>query len=546
MSQLISTVNQYLDLTKWINRDNLFSLYDEFTTRFANTTGKRITIGVAVFLLVTGHTIRRAITPPKHLKHLPYIPFFTFVNNFIIKKLNLKEMHALTSKVYTEKYNGYLQLDPQGWTYHTSDPVAIKQILLKGDIFPKSSLDSQRGTYVEQFTGSHNILFSSGHEWLKHRKIVNPAFHKSLPVKLFDESVQDLFDVWEENYPQNEFTLDVTKYFDRLTLQIIGKAGFGFDFNSIKDENSEWQIVYRNVLENLRNVFFLLFPKLEQNYLWLFPKRQREFKELHKWRGLLFQVIESKRKELKENKNQDLDESEKDLLTLMLESELSGEGILSNEELVGDIAVFFAGDHDTTSTATSAAFYYLAANPDIQEKARQEVISVLYPNGEIKEDISITIEDTKKFVYLNQIIKEVLRIHPPLVFLVSPRKVTQDVDLNGIFLPKGSLVNPNIYDTHHSSNVWHDPETFNPDRWSPNGEAEQLADKGMAWIPFSNGTRTCLGMNFSLLEQRVILAKFLIKYEWSLPKDSIHHDHLVALYSVLTTPVNLNIQFKIR
>ncbi|CAO3624112.1 unnamed protein product [Cunninghamella echinulata] len=531
---------------KWINRNNLLSLYDEFTLRFTNTTGKRITIGVAVFLLVTGHTLRRAITPPKHLRHLPYVSFFQYIKNSIIKKVNLREMHALTSKAYVEKYNGYLQLDPQGWTYHTSDPVAIKQILLKGDIFPKSTLDTQKGTFLEQFAGTHNILFSNGQEWLKHRKLVNPAFHRSFPVKLFGESVQDLFDTWEKKYPQNEFTLDVTEYFDRLTLQIIGKAGFGFDFNSIKDENSEWQLVYRNVLENLRSIFFLLFPKLEQNYLWLFPKRQKEFQELYKWRNLLSQVIENKRKELKENKSEDLDDSEKDLLTLMLESELNGEGVLSNEELVGDIAIFFAAGHDTTSTATSAAFYYLAKNPDIQEKARQEVISVLYPNGELKEDISITIEDTKKFIYLNQIIKEVLRIHPPLVFLVSPRKVTQDVDLNGVFLPKGSLVNPNIYDTHHSSNVWNDPETFDPDRWSPNGEAEQLASKGMAWIPFSNGTRTCLGMNFSLLEQRVILAKFLLKYEWSLPKDSIHHDHLIALYSALTTPINLNIQFKKR
>lgn len=88
----------------------------------------------------------------------------------------------------------------------------------------------------------------------------------------------------------------------------------------------------------------MLLPKLEQDYLWLFPKRKREFKTLDKWRGALLQVVENKRKEMKEHTNQEIEESEKDILTLMLENELCGEGVLTNEEIINDIAVFFAGN----------------------------------------------------------------------------------------------------------------------------------------------------------------------------------------------------------
>ncbi|CAO3646129.1 unnamed protein product [Cunninghamella blakesleeana] len=508
MDNIVTTVNHYyLDFTQWFSGQPVFSWYDTFVSRFANTRGKRITIGLAVFLFVTGHSIRRAVTPPKKLKHLPYIPFFEFLNNFAIKKLNVKEFNDL-NKPYIEKYNGFLEFDPSGWVYHIADPVAIKKILLKADLFPKYENSLEKGTYIEQFTGSDNILFSSGKEWIKHRKLVNPAFHKSFPVLLFGEAVHDLFSVFEEDYPQDEFTLDVTHYFNRLTLQIIGKAGFGFDFNSIKDEKSKWHVIYSDIIEYARNPLFLILPKLELNFLWLFPKRREEFKTLDKWKGVLLQVIESKREELKNHTSQEIEESEKDILSLMLEGELRGEGVLTNEELINDIAVFFAAGHDTTSVASSATIGYLAKHPEIQEKARQEAIRIIYPNGEQKTNASITIAQTKEFVYINQIIKEVLRMHPPIVFLISPRKVTQDVDLNGVFLPKGTLVTPDIYSLHRNPNVWKDPETFNPDRWEAGGEAEKLMSEGMPFIPFSDGDRKCIGSNFSLLEQRVILANF--------------------------------------
>ncbi|CAO3622920.1 unnamed protein product [Cunninghamella echinulata] len=68
----------------------------------------------------------------------------------------------------------------------------------------------------------------------------------------------------------------------------------------------------------------------------------------------------------------------------------------------------------------------------------------------------------------------------------------------------------------------------------------------MAWVSFSNGSRQCLGMNFSLLEQRVILCCLLRKYEWTLPENSIHKNEMVCKYDLIPKPIDMKIRFKRR
>lgn len=107
--------------------------------------------------------------------------------------------------------------------------------------------------------------------------------------------------------------------------------------------------------------------------------------------------------------------------------------------------------------------------------------------------------------YINQIMKETLRLNDPAPRVV-PRKVTEDTVLSGTFIPKGSMVTVNIYNVHHVDKIWKDSAKFNPDRFAEDGEANRDAGEGMTWLPFGNGARQCLGMNFSLNEQRVLLS----------------------------------------
>jgi cholesterol 24(S)-hydroxylase len=101
------------------------------------------------------------------------------------------------------------------------------------------------------------------------------------------------------------------------------------------------------------------------------------------------------------------------------------------------------------------------------------------------------------------------------VAMVLPRVSVEDCELAGTFIPKGTRISCNLFETMHSEKNWVNPLKFDPDRFAPGGEASQQELKGMTWIPFGNGPRQCIGMNFSLAEQRVLLSmlcKSILKY----------------------------------
>ncbi|CAO3597962.1 unnamed protein product [Absidia cylindrospora] len=484
MSQLIQTVNQYVESIDW---QAFQSWYASYLAKYTNTKGKRITIGVAIALTLLCRSVYRRTTPPKNLRHIPHIGFVEFIKHFMILKTPTHNAFTTLEKPFVGTNDSmYLRWDRNGWVVQVSNPEAVKQIFMKSDIFPKMDVGFLKGTLFNRFVGASNILFTNGVDWKKHRKLANPAFHRSMPVKLFGESARDLFTKLDNANSGNNFTLDFGHLMECWTLDMIGLAGFGFNFKAVSEKNSEWKQVYDQFTLDARKPFYGLFPIVDQKFRWLFPQRQEAFNTLDKFKGMLTGVIDSKRKLLKENYDHGVEDAEKDLLTLMLESEIRGEGVLTDDELMGDLGIFFVAGHDTTSFALSAAVYYLAKYPEIQEKARQEVNSILCPDGEDqKQDIIATFEQTKEFVYLNQVIKETLRLSGSVVNLVTPRRATADVNLGNVYIPKNTLVNVNIYNLHHNPKVWDEPEAFKPERFAGGGESEQKAGGGMSWVPFA-------------------------------------------------------------
>lgn len=109
----------------------------------------------------------------------------------------------------------------------------------------------------------------------------------------------------------------------------------GFEFNAIKDSKSKWPTMYGSIAKGLSDHKYYIFPVLDQSLLWLFPKRKLLHQHLDEFLSVMDEIILHKRELIKnsKNKNNDLEENEKDFLTLMIESELRGEGAMSNEEL---------------------------------------------------------------------------------------------------------------------------------------------------------------------------------------------------------------------
>ncbi|KAF7723462.1 cytochrome P450-dit2 [Apophysomyces ossiformis] len=366
-----------------------------------------------------------------------------------------------------------------------------------------------------------------------------------MPVKVFGGLTQQLFKTLEKEGTSN---VDICNLMERFTLDAIGQAGFDFDFRALSDNhNSPWVRTYNDIKTGLRDPLFFFFPVLDQYFLWLFPNRRQIHRQVDKFNNMTDSVIHHKREILESQRANNIEDHEKDLLTLMLETEIDGEK-MTNEELKSNLNIFFLAGHDTTANALSFAIYYLAIHKDIQEKARQEAMKIL---GDEPKDVIPTIEQTKALTYINMIMKEVrmilvnMRLVGPVTSLL-PRRTAEDVELAGTFVPKGTTLTVDIYALHHNPFVWRNPEKFDPERFAPGGEAEQLAGEGMTWLPFSNGGRQCIGMNFSLVEQRVLLSMLLRKYTWELPKDSIHRHQLVTKNIGIISGDRLNIDFKER
>ncbi|KAI8148349.1 cytochrome P450 [Fennellomyces sp. T-0311] len=199
-----------------------------------------------------------------------------------------------------------------------------------------------------------------------------------------------------------------------------------------------------------------------------------------------------------------------------LNSEYYGHGTI----VTANLCIFFLAGHDTTAFTLACAVYELARNPEIQEKTRQEVIGIL---GDDPEDVLPTVEQTKQMTYLNTVMKETLRLHNPLLTTTS-RTATEDMEIGGIFIPKGTLVDLDTYNIHRNPKYWKDPETSNPDRYAAGGEAERQPGSGLAWVPFGNGGRQCIRMNLSPAQQRVVISMLLRKYTFNPVKDSVHKD----------------------
>ncbi|RUS19009.1 cytochrome P450 [Endogone sp. FLAS-F59071] len=421
---------------------------------------------------------------------------------------------------------------------HIGSPEFTRQVLTHSEDFPKVDLNAILPySAVSEFFGT-NVVFSSGDIWKRHRRIANPAFHRGWSTEMFGSVAKSLFLVIDEMIEQEQ-SPDAHDLAQRLTLDVLGKAVFDYDFEALKNPNGDYVTTYNRITSSSNNPLYIFLPILE-----VFPltRRYQSFADVRHFNEMVDGLITARRRELKEYGVQD--STKADLVTLMIqasdeeEKTGNGKGMTDMEIKVRksifplafieeyncltnllalfqhNIAVFFSAGHDTTANAISCAIYQLAVHQDIQRKARAEILSLLSAT-DATEPIIPTIEETKLMPYLDNIIKETLRLSPSISQL-TPRTTSRDVTMGEYVLLKGTPVFVNIFALHHSRVIWGDDvDEFKPERFENRNQKMSDANAEVAhgenmdrytWMPFSTGPRACLGMTFSNIEQRVTLS----------------------------------------
>ena len=209
-------------------------------------------------------------------------------------------------------------------------------------------------------------------------------------------------------------------------------------------------------------------------------------------RGLLTERIDARRT---------APEPRPDLLGMLLSlrDEASGEA-LSPQEVYDQCMVSFQAGHETSATALLWWSWLLAAHPEAQARARDEVDAVLA--GRVP-----TAEDAGALPYLSATLKEAMRLYPPVAALMT-RRLTREITVAGVRLQARTLVRVTPWVIHRDPRWWDAPLDFRPERFLPGAPD---VPRG-AYLPFGLGPRVCLGQHFAVLEMTLISALLLQRF----------------------------------
>ncbi|XP_035700981.1 probable cytochrome P450 4ac1 [Folsomia candida] len=175
------------------------------------------------------------------------------------------------------------------------------------------------------------------------------------------------------------------------------------------------------------------------------------------------------------------------------------------DEIFHQILNILAAAVDSTDFVLCEAFIFLAQNPDIQKKAYEEARRVIGDNY----DVVMRSEDVSRLTYIAMVLKETMRIIPPVPALV--RKVMEEMDVgNGLVIPKNTNVFIPLLTVHHDPKVYPKPGEFIPERFLPENV---LNRHRYSYLPFSAGERICIGEKYVMPQMKFVVAKILYKYE---------------------------------
>ncbi|XP_020587543.1 premnaspirodiene oxygenase-like [Phalaenopsis equestris] len=181
---------------------------------------------------------------------------------------------------------------------------------------------------------------------------------------------------------------------------------------------------------------------------------------------------------------------------------------LTTENIKAVILDLFLPGTDTTTATMEWAMSELIKHPNIMKKVQLEVRNAFIGKENMDE------RDISKLPYLNQVIKETLRLHPVGPLLV-PRICRDKIVLEGYTIPSGSRIVINAWAIMRDPRCWVDSEMFRPERFED--ATFDFNGTKFEYIPFGGGKRICPGATFAIAGIEYWLAQLLFHFDWELP-----------------------------
>jgi cytochrome P450 len=378
--------------------------------------------------------------------------------------------------------------------FHAPTIVAIKADHVKQILNATSERqDAINKVHMDNFLGPKAMVSLHEDEWKFHRRIVSKAFGYAQLQALapaFSACGQELVEALTKI--SSTSSINIEAYLKAVTLNVIGRTGFGYNFDAVKRMGTGVDPVaqaFEYLLAAHASRERSINP-LDWFYNAPTKKNARHKAERTLLRSTLQDIITRRRKEQAEGSKQ----KHNDLLEYFLEAhdEDSGQKFSDYDLLDELLTMMFAG-YDTTSLMLSFTLYLLNMNRDCEALLHKEAVEVL-------GDRLPGFDDIAKLKYTQCVLKESLRFYPPAP--LTARTLQEDLELEGHIIPKGFNMFLPIYYIHTHPVNWPDePLKFKPERFS-----DLESYNPAAFLPFSGGGRTCVGQKFAMNEGIIVLA----------------------------------------
>lgn len=412
---------------------------------------------------------------------------FRFVKDSVGYTRQLFEIYGpIVSLAYGGGTNVYSPLPNCPGTVFVYGPEYVRQVATQHEVYYKYPLsarmyrkreESKRTEPLKHFTVGLFGVNSEQHR--QHRQLLMPAFHKQRIESYRDDIISITQSVLNQLQVGKQY--NIAEIMRLLTLRVATKTLFGED---IGEGGGNTGRLLQDALGLLGTPKVVLLPFDLPGFPY-----HRLLNLMTQLDDEMYAIIQHKRTVASDNQ---------DLLSMLIQARDEESGaVLSEDELLGHASAIFAAGHDTSSNALTWTLFLLSQHPQVAADLLDELECKL--KGEAP-----TIEQLQQLPLLERVIKESLRVLPPVPW--NGRVTSSPTQLGGYTLPTGTEVFVSIYQTHHMPELYSDPEVFNPHRW------ETLAPNTFEYNPFSAGPRTCIGAAFAMMEIKIVLAMLLQRF----------------------------------
>ena len=387
------------------------------------------------------------------------------------------------------------------WFHLLSDPAEAYAVLVE-----KHKIYSKRtpGYDMLRLLLGEGLVTSEGELWRRQRRIAQPAFRKqeiSALTEVMSEATEDMARTWQPIAAQGGY-IDISAQMARLTLRIAGETLFGID---LSDDSAEVGRAMGAMLTRFTEMIMMPFPFIASLPT---PRNLQNRKALAELDRVVHEIIAEHRRAR---------EPQHTLLTMLIDArDEDGKG-MSDKQLRDEVITILLAGHETTANALTWTFFLLSKHPEVRRRLEAEIDEALAGR-------TATMADIPKLGFAAQVIKESMRLYPP-VWTVG-RRCEEDDEVCGYRVPKGGLVLMSPYVLHRHPDVWENPEGFDPDRFA----ADRPVPPRGAYMPFIVGPRKCIGEHFAMTEAVIVLTSLLARYRLDLvPGHKIEMDASVTL-----------------